>query len=369
MYSGTIAESTVRRHPAHRRFLHEIGSQIKVAKLSGYLFFGSIVAVEKRIRHLIDEEAFSKESIRYLILDFSHVGGLDFSAAEAFVRMHRILRSKEVEMIISGISIGSEIGKNLVMVGLLGREEDEDGEPPRVFEDLNQALEACENEQLIAFKHQTELMAKKAEARHNETLTSVNIPVVPNYVDLSTEIQGNSPRRTQVEEATTTALREHELSLPAKWASFAQPLPLILQAFKDVTSKDYEFWHRALPYFQKRTFPAGSVLYRIGDKPDGLYLLEDGVLRAEHDLEDQGRYTESIVAGTIVGELPFLAETGRTATVIADKECVTWLLDRTHFSKLEEENPDIATEMLRVGLKLTSERMSSITSYIIVATS
>jgi sulfate permease, SulP family len=360
VYSGKIAESTVRRHPAHRRFLHEVGGQIKIAKLSGYLFFGSIVAVEKRIRHMIVEEAFSRQPIRYLIIDFSHVGGLDFSAAEAFVRMNRVLRTRDVEMILSGISLGGDIGNSLVMVGLLEDEESEEGDPPRVFEDLNQALEACENEQLLAFKVRSEQLAKEAGNAANLS-TSITVPSNLTSADLSADALHNSPRRTQVAQATTTALREHDLSLPTKWASFAQPLPLILQAFKDVTSKDYEFWHRAVPYFTRQISPAGSVLYRRGDRPDGLYLLEDGILRAEHELE-QGKYTESIVAGTIVGELPFFAETGRTATVIVEKDCVAWLMDRVSWEKLESECTDVAMEMLRVALKLTSERMDSITS-------
>ena len=362
VYSGKIAESTVRRHPAHRRFLHEVGGQIRITKLSGYLFFGTIVAVEKRIRHLIVEEAFSRQSIRYLIIDFSHVGGIDFSAAEAFVRMNRVLRSRDIEMLLCGISLEGDIGKSLMMVGLLEDEESDEGDPPRVFEDLNQALEACENELLLAFKQRSEQLAKEAGTNTNiPTSTSITVPLNLAATDLSTDAFQNSPRRTQVAQATTTTLREHDLSLPTKWASFAQPLPLILQAFKDVTSKDYEFWHRAVPYFTRLSLPAGSVLYRRGDRPDGLYLLEDGILRAEHELE-QGRYAESIVAGTIVGELPFFAETGRTATVVAEKDCLAWLMDRASWERLESECADVAMEMLRVGLKLTSERMDSITS-------
>lgn len=157
-YSGVVAESTVRRHPIQRRFLHQVGSQIKVTKLAGYLFFGTIVAVEKEIRELIDEDAFKTQPIRYLILDFTHVTGLDFSAAEAFVRMNRILHSKQVEMLLSGVSMTSEVGKSLIMVGLL-EEGEEDCPPPRTFEDLNQALEACENELLLAFKQQSEQLA------------------------------------------------------------------------------------------------------------------------------------------------------------------------------------------------------------------
>ncbi len=51
-FSGTVAESTVRRHPRHRNYLRKAGSQIRVVKLGSYLFFGSIVKVEKRVREL-----------------------------------------------------------------------------------------------------------------------------------------------------------------------------------------------------------------------------------------------------------------------------------------------------------------------------
>jgi SulP family sulfate permease len=354
MYSGTVVESTVRRHPVHRRFLAQIGGQIKVAKLAGYLFFGSIVAVEKRVRNLIREEAFSKQPIRYLILDFRYVSGLDFSAAEAFVRMNRVLRGRDVEMVLSGVSVDGEVGQSLAMVGLL---ETEENEPPKIFEDLNQALESCENELLLAFKQRSDLLARQREAPN--PASSLAIPQHPPTISQA-DAAYNSPRSNQVARAATTALSEHAPTVLAK--AQPQPLPLILQAFKDATSRDADFWRRAAPYFRRATFSAGAVLHRGGEATaEGLYLLEEGALRAEHDLE-QGRYSESMVAGTTCGELPFFAETGRTATVVAEDASVAWLLDRASWRRMEAEAPDLAMEILRVAMKLTSERMNSITS-------
>lgn len=162
-YSGAVAESTVRRHPLHRRFLHEVGSQIKVTKLTGYLFFGTIVAVEKRVRAMVEEEAFLSQPIRFLILDFQQVRGLDFSAAEAFVRMNRVLRNRGVEMLLSGVAESGDISQSLGMVGLLEENEEDEHQPPRVFLDLNQALEACENDQLIALKHRSQHLASQKQ--------------------------------------------------------------------------------------------------------------------------------------------------------------------------------------------------------------
>jgi sulfate permease, SulP family len=366
-YSGTVAESTVRRPPLHRRFLHAVGGQVKVTKLAGYLFFGTIVAVEKRIRDLIDEEAFSRQPIRYLILDFTHVTGLDFSAAEAFVRMHRVLHDKDVELLISGISLQGEVGNSLIMVGLL-ENEDSKNTPPRIFQDLNQALEACENELLLAFKQRTEHLAKHGNTGQSRTasmiipqfpLTSLSAPEMP----LSA-----SPRRNQVAQAATSTLDSHagdlNASESAKWSSFAQPLPLILQTFKEVTSRDYDFWHRSVQYFVRREIPAGSVVYQRGDVPDGLYLLETGVLRAEYEL-DSGRLAENIVAGTTLGETTFFAEPKMKTTmttVVAETDSIAWVLTREKWELIQKEWKEGEAELLRVGIGLLGERMRSITS-------
>ncbi len=82
-YSGEIAGSTVRRNPAQYRYLRDVGQQIHVTKLAGYLFFGTIVSVEERIRALIEDEAFHQRPLRFLVFDLYHVTGLDYSAAEA----------------------------------------------------------------------------------------------------------------------------------------------------------------------------------------------------------------------------------------------------------------------------------------------
>lgn len=161
-YSGAIAESTVRRPPVDRRYLEQVRSQIWVEKLSGYLFFGSIVSVETEIRALIEAESFKRRLIRYVIIDFTHVTGIDFSAAEAFTRMNRILTRRNVQMMLSGVSFSDKIGESLGMVGLLEPESgDEECPAPEIYEDLNNALEACENGLLEHFYRHRESMIPK----------------------------------------------------------------------------------------------------------------------------------------------------------------------------------------------------------------
>ena len=117
-------------------------------KLAGYLFFGTIVGVEKEIRGLISNP-FQVENIRFLVLDLYNVDGVDFSAAEAFTRVKRILNRKGIELIVCGFAIDGDIGKSLCNVGLFDTED-----AVRYFESLNSALEYCENHLLKAFYDQ-----------------------------------------------------------------------------------------------------------------------------------------------------------------------------------------------------------------------
>jgi SulP family sulfate permease len=148
---------------------------------------------------------------------------------------------------------------------------------------------------------------------------------------------------------------------PSRWATYQQPLPLILQTFQGLTTQNEDFWYPAVSYFTRAVAPASSVLYRDGESPENFYLLESGMLRAEYETP-QGNYFELIVAGRPCGELPFFSETKRTATVRAERDCVVWRLSTEKWQELREKEPMIAQELLSVCLKLTSERMESITS-------
>jgi SulP family sulfate permease len=352
-YTGEVAGSTVRRHPVQHRFLREAGKQTHVIKLAGFLFFGTIVSVENRIRSLLEDEAFATRPIRFLVVDLRYVNGLDFSAAEAFSRINRILRKRNVHLIISGLDTNTEVGKSLHNVGLLGEENEVE-----TFSDLNSALEYCENELLKALYHRREALTKRnapAEFLDVPNSTSQSIPV---------ETMFSSPRRHYLQQVATTTLEQENAVPPTRWQNFKQPLPLILQTFQDLTDKNEDFWFRILPYFQRKEYKVSTTLFKKGDRPNGFYLLEDGILRGEYD-QPQGKYYESIVAGTTCGELPFFSATRRTATVSAERDSVAWQMNNENWTELQRKEPEVAQELLRISLKLTSERMSSITSYVL----
>ena len=362
---GGLANSTVRRHPIQQHFLLEAGKQFHVMKLAGHLFFGTIVDVEKQIRELLREESFRRQPIRFLILDLYNVDGVDFSAGEAFKRTHRLLIQQGVQLVMCGLEMESDVGKSLRNVGLF--------EDDRVYysRSLNSALEYCENELLKAFYYQRDLeietestpvfLGKSAWMPLSVLTDSRKEVPKPGQTNApSLETIHNSPRMHHLQQVATATLSEQNLLPHPRWQDYRQPLQLILQTFSTVSNKPEDFWYNTESFFACKEYAAGSVLYKNGDRPNGFFLLESGMLKAKYDFP-QGKFSELIVAGTTCGELPFFSATERTSTTYAERDCVTWMLDDEQWKRMQDQHSDIAQELLKITLKLTSERMDAIT--------
>lgn len=272
-YTGDYVQSTVRRHAVQRDFLNRVGHQVCVMKLAGYLFFGSIVRVEKKSRALIDEESWRHQPISYLIFDLQHVNGLDYSAAEAFTRLDRILARRGVQMIFSGVDKNQEVGKSLRGVGLWT-----DDSNVEFFETLNMGLEFCENELLASLythgrnreQHSPGLKGNLAGVQvgtHSLTISDIVKPEQEEETLAAPEAgpEFASPRRSYLHEAATTVLDSHSKSTAQRaWSTFKQPLPLILQTFQSLSDKNQDFWFLALPFFMRREYHANTMLYERG---------------------------------------------------------------------------------------------------------
>lgn len=362
-YSGEVVGSTVRRNPSQQHYLRKVGNQIFLMKLSGFLFFGTIVSVEERIRQLIADEEFERRPIKFLILDLRHVTGLDYSAGEAFSTVSRLLAAKEIALVLSGVDMKGPLGRDLAAVGLGTSSKDTE---VSFCPNLNAALEDCENELLRTFYASQEAVRDS----HNTVTPSLDVPsgqkgLSPDdLLDANNSLLASSPRRSHLHKAARESLTQREVVRLSRWQNFREPLRLMLQIFHDLSDKNEDFWVRAKDAFQRRELRQGEVLFRADEPAKGFYLVESGILRAEYDLP-QGWLRESMVAGTTCGELPFFSETARTATVIAERDSVVWLMDRESWDALQKAEPDVARELLRVSLKLTSERMTSITSYVL----
>lgn len=399
-FTGVVARSTVRRNPVQQRFLTEVGDQIFVLKLGGNIFFGTIVRIEQAVRSLLDDDYFDLKPIRYLVLDMSTVSAIDFSAAEAFMRMKRMLDTKAVFMLIAGAGEDSTVIQSLRAVGLLNSlhanpacyqdeeggnftecEDDYESSVVRLFHNLNSALEWSENQFLKDYyKHREAL--KRVAVRQLEVPRAAS-PTTVKQLDMGVDSINSadtsnfnrelarSPRVAFLQQvADKTVHEDPQVScVRSKWHVYKQPLPLLMQTFQTLTNQRETFWFKVAAFFKREEIPAGTVLYKSDAEATGFYIVESGILRADYDLK-QGQLYETILAGTTCGELPFFSRTSRTATVKAETNAVVWNLDKEAWAALRSQQPDgpeMTMELYSIALKLTVERFTSVMAYILIS--
>lgn len=155
----------------------------------------------------------------------------------------------------------------------------------------------------------------------------------------------------------TTLLPHHAHSPPAPVSELfadvsAEPLHTLLKAFGSSDAIDHASLSALAPYFEHVALPAGAVLWEKDDPPNGLYIIESGVLRASYKFaEHTPVIEESMVSGTLAGELSALSGLPRNARAVVERDVVLWRLSGESLRKLEEELPHLAQRFVRLVLK------------------
>ncbi|CAG8567623.1 12716_t:CDS:10 [Funneliformis caledonium] len=350
-FSGSSIKSTVRRRYRQQKFLKQVGNQIYVIKLHGYMFFGTINGVENAIRQVLNHRQWKKNPIRFLIVDFFLVNGMDFSAAEAFIRIQRLLSLKNVYLVLCGATFNSEVGKALRCNGIWG---DTSNEYLQIFENFNEALEWCENMLLKAY------YGKSIAAPLKANQIAGALPQPKNLTPPKDIYQIHSPRQHLVQTVGNLTLKEEKQA-----RSVNKLTAVLMEAFEEISQKDVEFFDRLGPYFREINVPSGAILWRQDSVPDCLYLVEKGILKATWRAmeSDQSRPVESILPGTMAGELGFFTGRSRDATLVAENDCVLWQMTKSDYENLLQKEPTIANEFMRIALNFSAERLSTITYY------
>lgn len=138
-----------------------------------------------------------------------------------------------------------------------------------------------------------------------------------------------------------------------------QPLPLLIQTFASYPdSPPLKWFSNLVPYFTRHPISANQILWSQDECADALYLIEIGSLRATYDHghghgdERVGAgMLETMVAGTVAGDLSMLSGTKRNATVVAERDGVVWRLDQQALGRMEKEKPEVAREFIKIVLK------------------
>jgi len=142
--TGSEFRSNIARDADQGRLLKSAGNQIRIFTLQGYLFFGTAGSLYRNVLASID--AYKDEPIRYVILDFAQVIGVDSSATLNFEKLSQRLVERKIFLITTNLQ--DSVLQILRRGGL-----DLDGNAFLIQHvDLDQGLEWCENNILETLK-------------------------------------------------------------------------------------------------------------------------------------------------------------------------------------------------------------------------
>ncbi|MEW5724923.1 MAG: SulP family inorganic anion transporter [Thermodesulfobacteriota bacterium] len=135
--TGAQYHSNVDRSEKERRILEDNGDRILVLKLHGFLFFGTADGLLGQVRTRALDDMIPR--LDYVLLDFRMVSGLDSSAVIAFTRMRHL--AEKFGFLLGFAGVTPLIVEQFDYCGF----SFESGGRLHLFEDLDHALETCEN--------------------------------------------------------------------------------------------------------------------------------------------------------------------------------------------------------------------------------
>jgi SulP family sulfate permease len=96
---GDAYHSNVDRPPAERAALRTLGERVQILRVHGFVFFGTASGLLERIRKRVEAGP-----LRFLLLDFRRVTGVDASAVVSFVKAAQFAKANGFEVVFAGVS-------------------------------------------------------------------------------------------------------------------------------------------------------------------------------------------------------------------------------------------------------------------------
>ena len=138
---GKEYRSRVVRNPRLQSILAEHGNQLYIMRLQGFIFFGTANSIFNQVRDQIQKAA--GHEVRFFLLDFNHVSGLDSTGMFSFTRLMQMAEDNHITVAMTGLR-----GRTLEQFERNGFKADP-AHNLRFFPDMDRGIEWCED-QIIA---------------------------------------------------------------------------------------------------------------------------------------------------------------------------------------------------------------------------
>eukprot|EP00835_Amoeboradix_gromovi_P004592 NODE_367_length_10044_cov_0.769432.p1 type:complete len:807 gc:universal NODE_367_length_10044_cov_0.769432:5776-8196(+) len=332
MYTGTTARSTVRRLYQQEKYLELMGSQIQIIQINGFLFFGTIRQINELLSQLLKE--WDSNPIRYIILDLKLALGIDYSAAEAFMKIHDLTIKKRVFLILSGVN--EEISHWLKKVGCWQNESDSN---VVVVNDLNSALEWAENALLRSFYKLSQHVDYKDM-----------IPMDINQMSYS-PMTTFSPRQAMSQKAFQNVY--------TKPAEVNEDFNLLRSCIYEMGGNP-DLYVKIQPYFKRRTFQKDSIYWSKNDASNNLGIIQKGLCLLTDDFDVGSVCETTILPGIIFGEMSMISNKCRATTATFLVDTTLWEMNRTKYEELRVADPLMLLEFITLMMAYNDLQMTHI---------
>lgn len=294
-YSGANYQSRVTRSRTHQQLLNEKGDQTHILQLQSFIFFGTANSLLEQVRQRI--EATDLPQLRFIVLDFKQVTGLDSTATLSFTKMVQLCHSNKIVLVLTNPSVDHALtGQSDSLSKFFTQmSQVEQKETVHIFADLDHGLEWCENQILLV----------------------AGINLRDDHERLQTQLQALLP---------------------------------------DIPNLD-----KLLTYFERLDVDAGYYLMKQDDLPDNLYFIESGQVTAQIESPDrQIIRLETMRGGRVVGEIGFYLNQPRTAAVVTDEPSTIYRLTKDALKQMEQDDSGMAFAFHQGIIRLISERLTNL---------
>ena len=151
--TGRDYQSTFSTSEAQRESLRQHGDAILIVRLQGFIFFGT----SDRLRKNLEDRLRAGPSIRFMVIDFQRVTGVNSSAVASFLRLGQVMSRSGVKLVLSGMR--DAVSKPLLRGGLEQAERNFRIEP-----DIDHGLLWCEERLLTEVAPALEPMRRHGAA-------------------------------------------------------------------------------------------------------------------------------------------------------------------------------------------------------------
>eukprot|EP00934_Nitzschia_sp_Nitz4_P003240 Nitzschia sp. Nitz4//scaffold23_size168460//142616//145687//NITZ4_002245-RA/size168460-snap-gene-0.168-mRNA-1//-1//CDS//3329543713//3230//frame0 len=290
-------------------------ARILIFQLQGHLFFGNVAQLTDTLKIALKEKKELEESPIVVILDFTLVVGIDSSAAHAIAKLKKVIHRLfhiEVSIFVTGDEGGFPCEFDL-STALAEQSGTTIGSRTscRVCVSLDKALEVAENLLITRQNPRLETQSKLIQSKDS-------------YSKVDEQRMGK------------------------------EALKYLLPPSERLEGTINTLWGM----MEREIYTKDALLWEAGDGSDSLKLLVVGTLTS---LIDETGASETVEAGSVVGELGLVQGTRRLTSVVAGSEdTIVYSLSRAKFDQLKRSNPVVVAAIDAIVIRYLAHRVQHV---------